>query len=350
MFQRVGVLLDGSARAEQALPVAARLVRVSAGTIVLLHVVNPRSDLAPYYPSDPEVVQGMVHDEEVAAHNYLECVASKSLLDDVRTEMAVLCGQPTNRIFSEVNGSQIDLIVMCTHSYSSGKRWTSGGVAEQIVNRASVPVLVLGEENALPLASSRRASHSLRVLVPLDGSVDAEAALVPAAQLVSALSDPLPGAIHLARVVVLPDAAESSESERNAILQQARHSLKRIVERLRDNLSAAPVAQLHPSLSWSVTIDVDIAAGISRLAEDGEYAAQPEGADRADMIAMVTRGSCGLQQYGIGSITGRVLSTTRLPLLIVRPSSIEYENPLFQDAAMLFKPQRGALGGMAPVR
>ena len=340
MFQRIGVLLDGSARAELALPVAARLARASAGTVVLLHVVNPRSDLAPYYPSDPEVVQEMVHDEKVAARNYLESVTRKSLLAGVRTVVAVLCGQPTSRIFSEVDASHIDLIVMCTHSYSGMKRWMLGSLVEKIVNQASVPVLVLREENARSLASSNRVSGSLRALVPLDSSVYTEAALAPAAQFVAALSAPFPGALHLARVVVLPDAEGCGEGERSAMLQQAWQALESAVKRLRDNRSSAPVAKPHPSLSWSVTIDDDIASGISRLAEDGEQATLPGGVERADMIVMATRGFGGLQRYGIGSVTGRVLHTTRLPLLIVPPCGTEHKSPLSLDDAMLEKHER----------
>ena len=340
MFQRIGVLLDGSARAEQALPVAARLARASAGTVVLMHVVDPGSDLAPCYPSDLEVVQEMIHDKKVAAHHYLESITRRSLLTDVRTGIAVLCGQPANRILSEVNASRIDLLVMCTHRYSGIKRWTSGSLVENIVNQASVPVLVLREGSALSPASSNRVNGSLRALVPLDGSVYAEAALAPAAQLVAALSAPFPGALHLARVIVLPDAEGSSENERNAILQQARFSLESAAERPGNGLIAASVAELRPSLSWSVTIDDDIASGISRLAEDGESVGVPEGVDRADLIVMATRGSGGLQRYGVGCVTGRVLHTTRLPLLIVPPSAIEHR-PGFDRVAVLAEKKGG---------
>lgn len=335
MFQRVGVLLDGSARAEKALPVAARLARASGGAVVLLHVVNPRSDLAPYYPSDQEIVQEMVHDESVATLNYLESVTRLSLLSDVRTEKVVLCGQPTNRIFSEVYASRIDLLVMCTHDFLDMKRWTLGGLAERIVNQAPVPVLVLRQEHLLHLASSKRVSSSLRALVPLDGSVYAESALVPAARFVATLSAPAPGALHLVRVVVLPCGEECSESERNAILQQARRSLESTVERLRNSLRYMTGAQLHPSLSWSVTIDDDIASAIGRLAEDGDCTAVPEKIDRADMIVMATRGFAGLQQNGVGTVTGRVLRATNLPLLIVRPSGTKHKSHPTRNEAIL---------------
>ena len=38
MFERILVPLDGSARAERAIPVAARLTRASGGVVVLLRV------------------------------------------------------------------------------------------------------------------------------------------------------------------------------------------------------------------------------------------------------------------------------------------------------------------------
>jgi nucleotide-binding universal stress UspA family protein len=40
MFQRILVPLDGSTRAESALPVAARLAKASGGSVILLHVLQ----------------------------------------------------------------------------------------------------------------------------------------------------------------------------------------------------------------------------------------------------------------------------------------------------------------------
>ncbi len=41
MFQRILVPLDGSLRAEQALPVAARIARATGGSLLLVQVINP---------------------------------------------------------------------------------------------------------------------------------------------------------------------------------------------------------------------------------------------------------------------------------------------------------------------
>jgi nucleotide-binding universal stress UspA family protein len=53
MFKRILVPLDGSAHAERALPVAARLADASGGTVVLLQVVSPVTDFVSYPAVDP---------------------------------------------------------------------------------------------------------------------------------------------------------------------------------------------------------------------------------------------------------------------------------------------------------
>jgi len=149
--------------------------------------------------------------------------------------------------------------------------------------------------------------------------VRAQASIVPAAQLIAALSAPEHGALHLTRVVVLPEAALHSQSEREAILQQAKQYLNSLADHLREGLLANPIAGLKLSITWSVTVDTDIAAGIIRVAEQGEDAEGTGVFDSSQVIAMATQGYSGQQQWVMGSIIQRVLHATRLPLLIVRP-------------------------------
>lgn len=335
MFERIGVPLDGSPCAERALPVAARQAQSSSGAVVLLRIVDPRSDLKPYYPSDLGVVQAMVHGEKVAARNYLEGAACGSLLADVQTNTAALCGEPAVRILAAVEAMSIDLLVLCRHNTSAAQCWLPGSLTEQLVLGASVPLLVLGEESASLLVPSRQAGYPFRALVPVDGSDVAQAALAPAAELVAALSSPASGALHLVRVVVLPDARGNGESERSAILHQAWSSLERTVADLRNGLIDPSLGELHLSLSRSVTSDDDIASGICRLAEDGEGSAVPEGGGRTDLIAMATR-ECGESpRGGAGSLAARVLHTTRLPLLIVPPQYVGHRGHLSRDEAIV---------------
>ncbi len=116
-----------------------------------------------------------------------------------------------------------------------------------------------------------------------------------------------------------PDPDEIGHRTREAIIHKAKESLGTTAEQIREGLIASPVADLQLALTWSVTIDEDIASGIIRVAEGGEDAEGTGASGRGLLIAMTTRGANGLPRWVMGSITGRVLHATRLPLLIVPP-------------------------------
>jgi nucleotide-binding universal stress UspA family protein len=103
------------------------------------------------------------------------------------------------------------------------------------------------------------------------------------------------------------------------MMHKAKQYLHTTVEHLRAGLVAPAVAGLKLAITWSVTIDDDFASGIIRVAEDGEEMHDVGVAGSSDLIAMVTHGYSGFQRRTLGSVTERVLSVSRLPLLIVPP-------------------------------
>ncbi|HEX6478067.1 MAG TPA: universal stress protein [Ktedonobacteraceae bacterium] len=78
-------------------------------------------------------------------------------------------------------------------------------------------------------------------------------------------------------------------------------------------------------ITTSVALDTDVANAIIRVAERGEDAEGGSVSGRCDAIAMSTHGFGGLQRWAMGSVTGRVLHATRLPLSIVRPMHLEMD-------------------------
>ena len=322
MFHHILVPLDGSPRAEQALPVAARLAHASGGTLMLLQIVTLPTMLAPYPAVDPATIQTIIDTDVEEAKRYLQRVTRLSSLKDIHVETEAIIGTADATILSVAEIQHIDLIVLCSHGYTGMKRWVLGSVAEKVAHHASVPVLLLREGGPALIGTPPHAEGPLCALVPLDGSVGAKAALVPVAQLVAALSAPGLGALHLTRVVVLPDEAKISTSEREAMMHKAKQYLRTTVEHLRAGLVAPAVADLKLAITWSVTIDDDIASGIIRVAEEGEEAHDAGGSGGSDLIAMATHGYSGLQRWTLGSVTERVLHASRLPLLIVPPPDL----------------------------
>ncbi len=313
MFKQILVPLDGSARAEQALPVAARLARATHGTVALIQAVYPPTE---FMRSVGTIVLPDILDEDVpAAKEYLEGVAQTSSLEGIRTVTKVVTGHPAQAIIAEANADNVDLVVLCSHGYTGAMRWSMGSIAEKVARHAPSPVLILHEGCALTTEAGAAPHGSVHVLVPLDGSEHSEASIVPAALLASALSAPARGELHLTRVVSSPPGEVSSFDEEVERTQRYLHS---VVERLQHHPLTDAGVPLDVPMTWSVTVAGDVASGIIQAAENGgkgEHAGRDEG---CQVIAMATHGLGGPQLWAMGSTTERVLQAARQPLLIVR--------------------------------
>jgi nucleotide-binding universal stress UspA family protein len=337
MYTRILVPLDGSRRAERAIPVAARIARASGGTIILVRAVNVASGIWPSLAGYATDVPSALDAGQAAADEYLAAIKQASELAGIPTETRTVSGPVSEAILAVADSSQADLMVLCSHGYTGMTRWALGSVAEKVARYAQIPVLVLREAGPVPAGLHPDATRPLRALVALDGSVLAKAALEPAASLIAALAAPAQGTLHLVRVVkpVIPDREEKDPEEQEHFLYKAKRYLGATVEQMRAGLVAPALAQLNLPVTWSVTIDTDVAAGIVRVAENGEDAAGAGVFGRCDVIAMATHGRGGMQRWAMGSITERVLHATRLPLLIVRPPNMLDKSKVTWDAATL---------------
>lgn len=321
MFKRILVPLDGSTRAELALPVAARIARASGGTIDLLRVVPPPIDYG-MYMAQPEAMIDKEIDAAIAtATEYLEAAAKFEVLEGIGTKIEALSGAVAQTLLSYVESYKSDLIVMCSHGYSGLKRWMLGSIADKVTRLAPVPVLVLREQRpALAIAQSEE-SRSVRALLALDGSPLAEAALEPAIQLVAALAAPAHGSLHLMRVVDVPMMEGKWKSQANsamASIEKAKEEAALYLMSVISTLQRGSGAEAQVKFTASVVTDIDVAGAIIKEAENtGNSSAQ--GTDGYSFIAMSTHGRGGVERWITGSITERTLHSTQLPLLIVRP-------------------------------
>lgn len=327
MFKRILVPLDGSTRAEKAIPVAARLARASGGTILLAQVAT----IPVMYESYGGVsyIAEIIETEMKNAEDYLNTMTQSETLKDIQVETNALVGTPAQTLLSMATLFKADLIVMTSQGKTGMKRWMLGSVAQKIARHSPIPVLVMHETGTTPVGT-RRDSSPVRALVTLDGSVLAKTAFEPTAQLISALSWPVPGALHLLRVVkplVFDEKKVNAEYIQHA-QEQGLRSAKTYMQSIVEHLREGPIGKLNLTITWSVALNDDVAETIIQAAESGEDTGGASVPGRCDMIAMATHGRAGFQHWVLGSVTERVLSATRLPLLIVRP-----EESAFQQAA-----------------
>ena len=207
--------------------------------------------------------------------------------------------------------------MLCSHGRTGFTRWVLGSVAHTLAHESTVPTLVLRENEPTSLLAHPDAARPLRALVPLDGSQLAEAALEPAAHLVASLAAPAQGELHLTQVVKLfqTPAEEGFGSSLNAeVRARARTYLAQVTERWQ-----TMAKDLGISISWSIALEADVASALLSRAELGEQGQGTAGSRGCDLIAISTHGRHGLERWVMGSVTDRLLNTTKLPILIVRP-------------------------------
>src|SRR5262245_51541694 len=103
------------------------MARATGASMLLLRVVEP-----PESPASANAVARM-----------LTRVASELSADGLRVESAVYRGQPSDVIFQQVDKQAVDLVVMRTRGHSGIQRAVMGSIAERLLSRRDVPIVML---------------------------------------------------------------------------------------------------------------------------------------------------------------------------------------------------------------
>ena len=149
MFERILVPLDGSPRAEQAIPVATQIARASGGSVILLQVVSPPIDYGGGLTQTPLMTEQVIETELAMSSGYLDRVTKARELAEIETTTEVMFGLPAQDILAIAESRSVDLIVMCSHGRTGFTRWVLGSVAQKIAHHCPVPLLVLREGKLL---------------------------------------------------------------------------------------------------------------------------------------------------------------------------------------------------------
>ncbi len=319
MFKHILAPLDGSQRAEQAIPFAARIARTAKSIVQLVHVVDSTTIFLSTRMVQPSLKQSVLDTHLNNATSYLEQVARSRQLEGIQTKTTVLFGSAASAILSAAENS--DLIVLCSHGYTGMTRLVLGSVAEYVIRHGSVPIVLL-REGAIPDSeSSQNRRASVRILVTLDGSIAAKAALAPAIALSSTLSAPLPGILDLLRVVKAQ--VPENDDERLRLTSRPQRYLQMIAEHLDEESAIPPTTISALSIRCSTIVSLNVVGAIVDAAEHGVA----ESSGGYDVLAMATRGQTGLKKLALGSITSGVIDQINIPMLVVPPASETDQRP-----------------------
>ncbi len=142
VLKTVVVPLDGSALAEQVLPIIGELAKKIALKVVVLRAYGlPPSVTGDEYGT---YMEELINQIESEARDYLAAKvdeAKQNGMNDVAS--VVKFGYGADEIISLARETPDNLVAMCTHGRSGMTRWVLGSVTERVVRHSGDPVLII---------------------------------------------------------------------------------------------------------------------------------------------------------------------------------------------------------------
>lgn len=294
MCRSILVPLDGSAFSEHALPLALSVARRSGAQLYLAHVLSGRGGLT-------DAAERATAASRTA---YLERVAQQIEKQSVRAPItSILTGPVAETLLEYARSVKCDLIVLTTHGRGALSRLWLGSVADVIVRRAPVPVILVRPHQPTVTFDAKDSRRSLRrILIPLDGSPLAEAIIEHGVHLGRIMD----AEYTLLRVVDPTALGLSVHDERVAespALQPLRERAQTYLERQAEELR-----------NLGLQVETVVVVG-EPAASILDYAR----AHSIDLIAMATHGRGGFSLLLLGSVADKVLRGSSLPLLLYSP-------------------------------
>jgi nucleotide-binding universal stress UspA family protein len=299
VIDRILIPLDGSERSDGILLIVRQLLfDLEGANVELLRVIRPMAHVRVEWNERPDPSRSSLTLRRESARRHLGRIREGLARDGIEASVRVILGVPAAAILARVEAFQPSLVAMATHGRTGLARLVRGSVAERVLRRSPVPVLLCNPTTAVETVQGLLYR---RILVPLDGSERATR-VVP---LVLALAQRYGSGVHLMRVVV-PLPLPSAEAMTSGLVpvttigpEEALASLESCAEGLRH----AGVA-----VRCSSPIAQSAAAGILEAVDQGGVG----------LVAMTTHGASGLDRMLFGSVAEKVLRRCRCPLLVQR--------------------------------
>jgi nucleotide-binding universal stress UspA family protein len=136
--------LDGSPRAERALPYAIALAERAGARLTLARVAETDRELLLEWrgrPIAPATQERLAAIEEEAAH-YLDAIRER-IPAGIRVQLLQLSGDPKRQLVAAVARERTDLVVLTTRGKGGLERWLLGSVTERLLTATRVPLFIV---------------------------------------------------------------------------------------------------------------------------------------------------------------------------------------------------------------
>lgn len=318
MFNKIIVPLDGSEFSEEALPYAVRLANTLGAKLLLVNV----NELPPLVKDTPVREMRVVSQGESYLEDIADIIIDQNLglhIEPNKVQTIAVYGDPNQEIAKTAQLEGACLVVMTTHGRGGVSRLILGSVATAVVKRASVPVILIKPiptshpklwEEVMGNTARTFAGENNHILLPLDGSVESEAAIKPAIEMARKLQ----ANIYLLEMVApfvsfgygnISMSYGYTSLNVGEELEKMRHTAADYLDRIQGQIQKEKI-----ECSKLVLIG-NPAEGITEYARD----------INATLLVMATHAPGRLGEVLLGSVTNEVLRQTHLPVLIVKATA-----------------------------
>lgn len=150
MFKKILVCLDGSTLAEQIIPYAIEQAAHFNSEITLFRAVNVPATIyttppvmAPGEAVPPTPTPEEIRELENEARLYLENWVERLREKKVKVDCATRKDAPAVAIINFAADNDTSLIAMATHGRSGLSRTVMGSVADEVIRKSNLPILVI---------------------------------------------------------------------------------------------------------------------------------------------------------------------------------------------------------------
>jgi nucleotide-binding universal stress UspA family protein len=141
-IRRILVPLDGSRLGQAAVELLHWVAARPAAEILLLQVVKPVKPAGLVRTREPAAFAQLAR-SQADAERYLDGIGARLARRGFRVRTLVRSGDPAQEILGCILSQAVDLVVMSTHGRRGLRRAVMGSVAEGVLRKSAVPVLVV---------------------------------------------------------------------------------------------------------------------------------------------------------------------------------------------------------------
>jgi len=286
VHERLLVPLDGSELAERALPYVETLARKLNSEAILLTACAPAES------------------SEKPFRAYLEKRVGELASLGVKASSVCIRGDAAKEILDFVERTDISLVIISTHGKTGHGVWAMGNIANKVLQRLHVPVLLIRPTELETVTEER---EMRKIVVPLDGSQLAEH-IIPYAK---GLAKAMDSEVILLQVIepvstfhfeISPETFDWTKYEKDHLAQAERKAKEYLGRNERDLRSDG--VKVSSALAQGKAAD-----SILKYADDNSVS----------VIALATHGFSGVAKWVYGSVASKIIMSSSKPVLLVRP-------------------------------